>query len=42
MAEPVVHGPGGGESLQVGPSQAVIKASGEQTNDTFFLGVVAE
>jgi mannose-6-phosphate isomerase-like protein (cupin superfamily) len=33
----VVHGPGEGEVLAVGPGQVVIKAGGEETNGTFFL-----
>lgn len=33
----VVHGPGEGEVLPMGPGQVVIKAGGEQTNGTFFL-----
>ena len=37
MTEAVVHGPGEGEALRMGPSQVVIKAGGEQTLGTFFL-----
>ena len=37
MPEPVVHGPGEGEVLAVGPSQTVIKAGGAETGGTFFL-----
>jgi mannose-6-phosphate isomerase-like protein (cupin superfamily) len=33
----VVHGPGEGEVLPVGPGQVVIKAGGEETLGTFFL-----
>lgn len=33
----VVHGPGEGDVLPVGPSQVVIKAGGEETAGTFFL-----
>jgi quercetin dioxygenase-like cupin family protein len=33
----VVHGPGDGERLEVGPSTLVIKAGSEDTDGTFFL-----
>jgi quercetin dioxygenase-like cupin family protein len=37
MSDAVVHGPGEGERLGVGPSQTLIKATGEDTGGTFFL-----
>jgi quercetin dioxygenase-like cupin family protein len=33
----VIHGPGHGERHAVGPSEVVIKATGEETDGSFFL-----
>jgi mannose-6-phosphate isomerase-like protein (cupin superfamily) len=36
-SQPVVHGPGAGETIRIGGSTVTIKAGGEQTGETFFL-----
>jgi len=37
MSGPVIHEPGGGETLPAGPAQLSIKATADDTGGTFFL-----